>query len=283
MNRRLLWGASLVAGAAALGVFVARVGWDSRSARLRRELGAAAPRLHDAFSQADLAELPEPVVRFFRHVLRDGQPMIRAVDLTTAGEFQTGSDEKGWKPFTAVQRFSTQPPGFVWDATIRMAPLLPVYVRDAYVGGHAEMRGRVLALLPVVNEVNRPGLAAGQLHRYLGETMWFPTALLPWQGVAWQAIDTKSAVASITDRGITVSLRFLFTPDGDVAEIFAVDRLRAVDGRYEPTPWAVRCDDYQAWQGVRIPTRCEAEWRLPEGPLPYWRGRVVDVRYELTP
>lgn len=32
--------------------------------------------------------------------------------------------------------------------------------------------------------------------------------------------------------------------------------------------------------GVRIPRAGEVEWILPEGRLPYWRGRVGGVEYD---
>jgi hypothetical protein len=274
-------GWSLLALAAAIVVvrLSAALAWDGRSADLRQTLDRTAAAPQGAFSVDDVTELPAPVERFFRHVLRDGQPLVQHVELATSGEFRTGDEADTWRPFTAWQRFSVSPPGFVWDARIAMAPFMPVYVRDAFVDGHAEMRGKVMGLFPVVDEVNTPGLAAGQLHRYLAETMWFPTALLPGQGVVWQPIDTKSAVATLSYQGTTVALRFLFSPEGDISEVFALDRMRAVNGRQEPTPWAVRCADHQERSGMRIPTWCEAEWRLPSGPLPYWRGRVDSVRF----
>lgn len=281
-RRRWLWALGAVVLTAALAPMVAVFVWDSRSASLRKQLDWAVLAPPDVFSAAELAglELPEPVEHHFLSVLKDGQPLIRTVDLTTEGEFQTGTTDAEWRLFRASQRFSTEPPGFVWDARIQMAPFAPVYIRDAYVGGHTEMRGRVLGLFPVVDESGTAALAAGQLHRYLAETIWFPTALLPGHNdVSWQAIDARSAMATLTDRGVAVSLRFTFTPEGNVSEVFAAERMRAVDGRYEPTPWAVRCDTYQVREGVRIPTWCEAEWRLPAGPLPYWRGHVTSVSY----
>ena len=141
--------------------------------------------------------------------------MIRAVELVTEGEFQTGTTDAGWRPFTASQRFSTRPPGFVWDARIQMAPFSTVYVRDAYVGGHTEMRGRALGLIPVVDEADTPGLAADSSTATSPRRFWFPTALLPdHNAVSWHPIDTKSAVVKLTDRGVTVSVRSDLHPRG---------------------------------------------------------------------
>jgi hypothetical protein len=155
-----------------------------------------------------------------------------------------------------------------------------VYVRDAYVGGRPQMRGSVLGLYKVVDERGGAALTSAELHRYLAETIWFPTALLPGHGVTWQPIDTKSAVATLHDGATSVSVRFLFTPDGDVREVFALDRMRAIDGRYEPTPWAVSCDDYQVHQDVRF--RSSAVNGCCGWSPAYWRGRVTNVDHQLA-
>src|SRR5919205_1010103 len=68
-----------------------------------------------------------------------------------AGEFQR-SPGGGWSPFTAEQHFTIDPPGFVWDAEIRMLPLVPMRVRDGYVGGAASMLGSIGGLVPTVDQ-----------------------------------------------------------------------------------------------------------------------------------
>ena len=57
---------------------------------MSRQLDGSAIAAPGVYSAADLQadELPDPVERFFLHVLKDGQPIVRAVDLVTDGEFQ---------------------------------------------------------------------------------------------------------------------------------------------------------------------------------------------------
>lgn len=253
----------------------------TRSARERLNRTAEHGELASTpFSVRAIAELPPPVVRYFTRSLSEGQPLIRAVELTTDGEFRMGDAENSWRPFHATQRFTTAPAGFVWHARIAMASLAPVYVRDAYVGGQGEMVGKVLGWYPVVNESGGDGLARGELTRYLAECIWFPTALLPRPGLTWRALDDRRAIVSLSDQGRTAELRFTFDHNAEVTEIFAADRLRENHGRYEPTPWAVRCWRPEIQHGVRIPMECESEWRLAEGPLPYWRGHVSEIAFE---
>ena len=222
------------------------------------------------------ATLPAPVARYFAHVLPPGHPRIRSAELMQQAEFFVGG---GWKPLRASQHFVTEPPGFVWNARITMAAGLPVFVRDSYIEGAGTMHGEFAGVFPIVNQRGDPRLDAGALHRYVAESVWLPTALLPGPHLSWTAIDDDHALATFTDAHTTVSLRFRFTREGDVAEIHVSDRAREDHGAYIPTPWTVRCEEYGVFSGMRIPVRCSVQWEMPDGPLPYWRGTITSARY----
>lgn len=49
------------------------------------------------------------------------------------------------------------------------------------------MKGKFLSLFPLFDAQNQRKLDEGALQRYLAEAIWFPTALLPSQGVTWTA------------------------------------------------------------------------------------------------
>lgn len=106
------------------------------------------------FSSKMLREIPPVVARYFRSVLKEGQPIIHRARISQSGIFRAG----GWKPFTAHQTVTTQPPGFVWEASIRMAPLIKVRVRDSYLDGKGSMRGSILGIVPIVNASEAPEL-----------------------------------------------------------------------------------------------------------------------------
>jgi Family of unknown function (DUF6544) len=265
----------IVAGVGA-GVLYGNLRWRHATANRVASLNANAQTAGQVFDAESMARLPEPVARYFRRALPDGQPVIRRVRLEQEGEFFA---QGGWRPFRATQHFSADRPGFVWDARIFMAPFMPVYVRDAYAGGRAEMRGEILAMYPIVDQHDTQELAAGALMRYLGEAAWFPTALLPTCGVRWTAIDASRARATLTDRGTTVSLDVTFDESGDIVELFAPDRPREENGSYFPTPWRVRMLETAARDGIRIGVKSEVEWVLPEGPRPYWRGTITRIDY----
>jgi hypothetical protein len=179
-----------------------------------------------------------------------------------------------------VQHFSVDPPGFVWDAAIRMSPLVPVRVRDSYLEGTGSMRASVAGLIPVVNAWGRTDLASGALHRYLAESVWLPTALLPGAGVTWEPIDDNAARATLTDSGVSVSLDFRFNEKGEIVSVYTPARYRDVNGKGVPTPWEGHFREHERMEGVMVPREGEVAWILPEGRLTYWRGRVVVVEYE---
>ena len=233
------------------------------------------------FSREQLAGLPAPAVRYFAFALTPGQPLIRRARLKWSGEFlmRTGG---AWSPFTAEQHYTVRPPGFVWDAAIRMAPLLAVRVRDGYVDGEGAMHARVAGLVPVVDQHGTPEMAAGTLGRYLAEAVWLPTALLPSEGVTWTPVDDSTARATLSDRGTTVWIDFHFGAQGEIVRA-STDRYRDVNGTAVLMPWVGHFREYKRVRGVMLPTAGEAEWVLPEGRLPYWRGRIASVEYLSAP
>ena len=233
-----------------------------------------------AYSASQLEGLPAPVERYFRAVLRDGQPIIRHALLRQRGEFLVNPTKNGWSPFVATQDIVPIPPGFVWDARIRMAPGLSVRVRDAFAEGEGQMYGTVLGLKTVIRVERTPDIAAAALQRYLAEAVWAPTALLPSSGVTWTAVDDSTSRATLSTGATTVTIDFHFGADSLIWSIFTPSRARLVNGRSVPTPWRGRWLKYGERGGMRIPIKGEVQWDLPEGPQPYWRGEIVDIKYD---
>jgi hypothetical protein len=88
-------------------------------------------------------------------------------------------------------------PRFRLDARIAMMPGVPVRVHDAYIAGRGTLHAAVFGLVSVVNV--RDTTELGELMRFLAEAAWYPTSLLPSQGVRWEAADDHSARATLED------------------------------------------------------------------------------------
>jgi hypothetical protein len=268
-------GGAVAAAAAALAI--GRAQWNGASARAVKRLdGAGSNGLQDRFSPDELAGLPAPVARYFNFALVPGQPLMRRARLLQEGTFARARD--AWCPFTAVEDFSCSPPGFVWDARIRTAPLIDTHVRDTYLGGEGAMHGKLAGLVTVVDQKGTPEMAESALLRYLGEAPWLPTALLPSAGVHWDPLDERSARATLTDAGVTVSMDVHFGSRGEITRVTA-ERHREVKGTPVLTPWEGRFSDYGRVEGMMVPLQGEAGWMLPDGWFPYWRGRTVEAQF----
>lgn len=276
-----LAGAAAAGGALALAAAARR--WQRGTDRLVAELGRGESAPGGRVRFEELAGLPAPVERYFRLALADGQPLVAGATVRQRGMFRSregGDPATGWAPFTAVQRFTASQPGFVWDARIRLAPLVAVRVRDGYVRGRASMLGAVAALVPVVTAADGPELRAGALQRWLAEAVWLPTALLPGAGVGWSAMDDRHALATVTDGPTTVSLAFEFAPGGEVAAVRSPGRFRAEkDGRFTTAPWGGRYYGHERHDGMLVPTEAEVFWVLHGREEPYYRGRNETIAY----
>ncbi|MBV9881024.1 MAG: hypothetical protein JO180_11040 [Gemmatirosa sp.] len=286
MSAWMKTGLALGCGVAATAVaaMMARRRWDRATADLLLRVEGAPERAvvpveppATSTSSSSLDALPAPVARYFAFALTAGGTLVRRARIEQEGELATSPG--AWKPFTATQHVSVSPPGFVWDARVRMMPLVAAYVRDGYVDGAGTMRGALAGVVPLVDQGGTRAMAVASLQRYLAEAPWTPPALLPSAGVRWEAIDDTTARATLVDRGVTASVDFHFGARDEIVGTTA-ERPRDVHGTPLLTPWVGRFGDYVRIDGMMVPREGEVAWVLPDGAQPYWRGRVTRARYE---
>jgi len=257
--------------------------WNNETQRLRARLNAArVPIRPQTVDFRELEGLPAPVQRYFRAVLEDGLPMATGVRVRYEGTFNMGETTDQWKPFTSDQKVVTQRPGFDWDARIAMMPGLPVRAHDSYVAGEGTLHASLLGLFTVADQRGTDDMAEGELMRFFAEAAWYPTALLPSQGVRWVAVDESSAHATLTDGDISITMLFTFDEQGLIETARAESRGRMVDGNGVPMPWRCRFWSYQERGGMLVPIDGEVAWLPPEGEKPYFRGRITEIYYEFA-
>jgi hypothetical protein len=263
--------------------------WTDSTQTLTRRLEAA--RIDDEarspsparFDSRELEGLPAPVQRYFRAVLKEGQPIIAAATVELAGTFNLSAAGEQWKPFTSRQRVVTRRPGFLWDARVSMLPGLAVRVVDAYIAGEGLLRAAVQGLYTVADLHGGGEIARGEFMRFFAEAAWYPTALLPSQGVRWEAVDDRSANASLADGPLTLTLLFGFNDAGLIDSVRAEARGALVGKEVVMMPWECRLSDHQVRDGMTVPGTGEAAWLRPEGRKPYFRGAVTSLTYEPSP
>ncbi len=257
--------------------------WRGLRTVLRDKMEAARlPAAPQVYDPREIQGLPAPVQRYFQAALTEGQPMVEAVDVKHEGTFNVSETGKWWRPFKSTQRVVTRRPGFDWAGSIDLLGGIPMKVHDAYVAGEGLLSVYFTGFIPVVKQQGTPQLAHGELMRFLAEAAWYPTALLPSQGVRWKAIDDRSAEATFQNGETTVTLLFNFGDDGLVETVASEGRERTIGDRSEITPWQGRFWNYETWNGMQVPMEGEVAWILPHGPRPYWRGKIHGITYELA-
>ena len=289
----LLW-LTLVVGALvviAIGLkVVGAIRWDAlirthttqlESGRVHANSRSASPARFDA---RELEGLPAPVQRYFRAALTDGQPIIGAATIEMTGTINLSTVDAQWKSFASHQHVVTCRPGFLWDAKVKTIPGMHACVEDSYIAGEGRLIAKLLGLFKVAGTQGDGEIARGEFMRWFAEAAWYPTALLPSQGVRWEAIDDASANATIVDGPITLTMLFRFNEAGLIASVRAESRGAGIgkDGVMLMLPWDCGLSDYQPQDGMLIPMAGEAAWVRPDGRKPYFHGAVTSLTYEFS-
>ena len=232
------------------------------------------------FSFNDLEGLPEPVQRYFKYALRDGQEHIKFVRLKQVGEFRM-KENQSWMPIKAEQYFTTEDPAFIWRVKFTMAPFIWIEGRDRYYQGKGNMLIKILSTITVADAAGSE-MDISSLIRFLAEAPWFPTALLPSDYLEWKEIDSNSAQAIIKDKGYTASGIFTFNEKGEIIKFVTNDRYMEADGKYFKEQWGGYYRNYQEIEGMKIPIEGEVEWNLSDRDLQYAKLKITDIQYNIT-
>ncbi len=275
----ILFLAAVAVGAFAFG----RVRWRFARRKRREQLEAARlPPVITVFDESELDPLPAPVQRYFRAALTNRQAVIAAASFEQTGTLNLSETAERWKPFSATQRVVTTRPGFDWDARMTMGAGIFFAVHDSRIAGEGSLRASVCGLIAKADLRDRGELARGELLRFFMEAVWYPTALLPSQGLSWSAVDDHQAQATLQDGGVSVTLLFRFNDEGLIDSMRAEARARISAGKTESLPWEGRVWSYATCSGMRIPLEAEVAWILPGGAKPYCRAKLTHLRYEFA-
>jgi hypothetical protein len=232
---------------------------------------SADPAKPGRFQLTQLSGLPLPVANYFRHVLRQGQPYINSVKMIHDGQFKTDLN-KGWIRIRGTEYFSAPTPGFVWKGVTSLFT-----ARDMYICGQGRLVVSLLSLF-TIQDVKGENYNEGELLRWLGESVIFPTNLLPDKNLRWLAVDSASALMQYHYNGIFLEYKVIFNNKHEISEMRTLRHM----GNGIRQQWVNKLSEYQKINGVLIPTVLEAGWMLKEGYFPYAKFRLKQIEYNKT-
>jgi Family of unknown function (DUF6544) len=268
-----------LAGLAGVAVIGAEVAGGRAFARLvRRDVQAlragASPARAGVVTEEMLTDLPGPVARYLRYTGVVGRPFPGTVWLRQKGRMRLAPGQP-WIPLDAEEHYSVQPPGFVWAGTARLGRLPVVRARDVYAGGQGRLLVKVASLWPVV-DASGEQMDQGEMTRYLSEMIWFPAAFLAGN-ISFQAVDDSSARVTLTDHGRTATGTLFIDRQGRLTG-FVAQRYRTPDAS-SPDTWSTPMTGYGEFEGLQLPARGSAVYKLPGGDFEYIEVTLTGLRY----
>ncbi len=234
-----------------------------------KTLFAQSKPIEKTFHFDQLDSLPAPVRRYFKLVLKEGQPYISYARFTHDGLFKS-DEKKGWTNITGEQYATTEKPGFIWKGTTSM-----FVARDFYISDAGQL---IVSLFSLFKVVDAKGAAydQGELLRWLGESVLYPTNFLPSERLRWSAVDENSAKLTFDHAGLSL---FFIVRFNEIGEITQLEAKRQMDATRLET-WIINASEYRAMNAVRVPTVFEVLWRLEKGDLSYAKFNVKTLEYD---
>jgi hypothetical protein len=223
-------------------------------------------------SEIHMEHLPKPVKRYFEVALGNAgmkQKRLLSMKIEYHGKFRTDLS----KPFDSikgVQHFTANKPGFVWIG--KTAKFTAV---DSYIDGKGRLKVYLFSMIPIAHFKGEK-IDQAELLRWLGESVWMPTNLLPGEYISWEAVDDNSAFLKMDYRDMSVKYLVTFTKSQGLIEKIETQRYKDD----ELVKWVGQFGNYTWIDGMIIPTRIMANWRIDGELKPYADFHVKSFNYE---
>lgn len=222
-----------------------------------------------SFSYSQLEQLPLPVQKYIKYAIPANQPYIRCVRLKHKGQFKTATD-KPWKDIIGEQYFITSSPGFIWKGKIGA-----ISAQDMYLTNKGKLSVSLFDTFTIMKSEGET-VDQGELLRWLGESVWFPTNLLPSDQLKWEPKDDTSARLIYNHHDMSVYFIVSFNDKGEITQL---QTERYYNGRNLVT-WIGNCSEYKKINGLMIPTVIRATWKLNTGDHTYANFRLTEIEYD---
>jgi hypothetical protein len=236
---------------------------------LPTKLDAATPPA--LVAEDDLVRLPEPAQRYLRFMGGVGKPRDWSFRVAWTGRFRTGPN-KPWMKCEAWQYNTRLSIARFFYIRIRRLGLFSVLGRDTYCRGKGRMLVKLFDWITLADGQG-PEYDSGELVTYLNDAVLLAPSLLLNAEIAWKAIDHKSFGLMLTDQGQIVEAQVLVDERGAPQNFSTTDRYyydnEDAKHRLIRTRWTTPVEGWTSVNGRPVPTRGQAIWHLPQGPLPY--------------
>lgn len=226
--------------------------------------------------EADLDSLPAPVKRWLKVSGVNPEMQLIGVELFQDFKMKLKPKQNEWYAAHAAQLFNVHEPGFVWTVKMAMNPLMQVRGRDKFYSGKGTMTMRMNGIIPLGNETGSK-MDEGTLQRFLGEIVWFPNAAIR-KYIRWESLSDSSVEAIMEYKGTQGSGIFYFDDEGKFTRFEA---MRYMGNKPEAKKylWEIRATQHAVFNGITVPSKCEAIWHLDEGEWKWCEIEITELNF----
>lgn len=219
-----------------------------------RRLISYQPPNSETFSLEMVADLPEPVRRYFTFSINEGTPICRAVQIEMTGDLSIGTKEIPNSRSMVARQILAPPFGFIWKLSSK-----GITGTDGLVDDLSWTRFWLFSILPIVR-------AKGEDHRrsafgrMIGESaLWSPASLLPGPNVSWVAVDSNHVRATVNHGGLEQSIDMQINDEGKPCRLH-FQRWSNVnpENKYRHQSFGGDLCGYKSFHGYQLPTKVSA-------------------------
>ena len=224
----------------------------------------------EILSEQDIQKLPPVVQNYLRYTGVIGKEKVKTVRLKQGGGFRLKPDQD-FKNMNAEQYFNVDSMEFYWRGKVSV-----ITATDRYLDGKGDLTVKLLGFIKVAY-AEGPEVDQGEILRFLAEGVWFPSVFAN-DYIRWQAVDERSAKATIARGNLSASAIFYFNDKNQVEKI-TTKRYMEKDGKFELEDWEIRILEYSAFNDVFIPKKSEVSWKLDEGDFIWYIPEIYTIEY----
>lgn len=230
-------------------------------------------------ADADLAPLPAPVQRYLRFRDVVGRPRVRNLHVRFEGSLRNGANAP-WMSTVADQYSVVSPPSRLFVVHSRLFGL-PFEALHAYVDEGATFQVKVASLVRII-DARGPEMTRAETVTMLNDWCLLAPASLVDVPIAWSDVRDRTARATFTNAGHTVSALLTFGDDGALVNFESDDRGRSEDGdAFENARWSTPVERYAVVDGIKVPAVAEARWSSASDEFAYARFVITSLAYNV--
>lgn len=237
------------------------------------------------FDPSTVADLPEPVRRYFAFTLTEGAVIPPGVRIEMTGTISPGPDPDAEPGRMEASQILALPQGFVWSVVAGKGRTR-LSGSDVLIDGVSWSRFWSFWIVPIGRAGGSQDHWRAAFGRMVAEAaFWSPASLLPREGIDWTAPDAATIRATVKHRGIAQSVDIFLRGDGAPLRV-EIDRWSDTDGNgtFGLRRFGGTLTDFETVDGITVPMRVEGGYGIgTPGYVPSYRAQVTALDWIETP